>query len=203
MTRPDDWNNLLCEITSAKTVRDVEAPGRRLAAIMDRGRQWASLVGELARRDNKAATALESAMVLREKALAELVGWDQLAFAWCRFYQLHDEWDRWAEQVVIGLLPPMAALSTQEAWTFVVQLLETAEDDTVISVIGAGPIEDLLSSDPEPVAALIEGAAPDNIRLRQALDHVWQMHTPDQQFLRVKRVSHSATERQPPPTPDL
>jgi hypothetical protein len=147
--------SLVSEITSAKTIHDVEAPGRRLRSILDRGGEWTSLVEQLARRDNKAATALESAMVLREKALADLVGWDHLATTWCRFYQLHDEWDRWAEQVVIGLLPPMAALSTQEAWTLVRRLLDTTEDDTVISVIGAGPIEDLLSSDPETVAALI------------------------------------------------
>lgn len=82
--------------------------------------------------------------------------------------------DRWAEQELISDLTLGAApddkCSEDTLW-----LVAAAPNDRFLSVIGAGPIEDLLAREPEYVAALIAREAPANVKLCTALGHCWRM----------------------------
>ncbi len=129
---------------------------------------------------------------MRERLVADVVGWDHVITTWCQFYEHHDRWDQWAEQVLIPLLHDRQLLPTEEAWQVVLGLLEAAPNEKVLGNVGAGPIEDLLSSDPERAAELIEFEADNNPRLRRALVHVWQHGSPQDVFERVKRLAEPA-----------
>jgi hypothetical protein len=116
---------------------------------------------------------------------------NRLVEAWCRWYDRHDSHDRWAEQEAISEFVGIGAQMTmEEAWSLVLRLLVAAPNDRVIGVIGASPIEDLLARDPAMVVGWIEREAPNNLRLRRALSHTWQMPTvPDDVFMRIKQLA--------------
>ena len=76
--------------------------GCRLWRLAESQQGWRSRLAELARRDSKVATALQSALFLRGKLVADIVGRDHLAVTWCRFNDTGDRWDQWAQQAVIS-----------------------------------------------------------------------------------------------------
>jgi hypothetical protein len=191
LTPEQRWSELITAVDASDDPDGLRELGHSLLQFWELA-DWQPRLGDQARRDPKVATALESALLLRGRILADIVGWDHITTTWCRFYDLQDRWDQWAEQMLIPLLQDRQALPAHEAWQVVLSLLEAAPNEKVLGNIGAGPIEDLLSSDPERVAQLIESEANNNPRLRRALAHVWQHRTPEDVFERVKRLAEPA-----------
>lgn len=120
----------------------------------------------------------------------------RLVESWCRWHDTKNSDDRWAEQEAISEFVGIGAQMTmEEAWSVALRLLTAAPNDRVLGVIGASPIEDLLARDPVMVARWIELEAPNNLRLRRALSHTWQMPSvPDDIFVRIKRVAQDDLE---------
>jgi hypothetical protein len=120
----------------------------------------------------------------------------QLVASWCRWYDTHDPGDRWAEQDAISEFVGIGAnMTIGEAWSLMLMLLEAAPNDKVLGVIGASPVEDLLARDPVLVSTWIEDEARNNVRLRRALSHTWQMPSvPDDLFKRVKQLAQDDLE---------
>ena len=183
------WAELIAAIDGSQDPHGLRELGHSLLQFWELDDRWRSQLRDQARRDPKVATALQSASLLNERIVADIIGWDHIALTWCRYYEQHNPWDQWAEQTLIPLFINRQSLPTDEAWHVVLQLLQAAPDDKVLGNIGASPIEDLLSSDPENVARLIESEADNNPRLRRALAHVWQQTIPTETFDRVKRLA--------------
>src|ERR1700691_4275505 len=100
----------------------------------------------------------------------------RLVASWCRWYDTHDPEDQWAEQDAIAEFIGIGGTMTiRELWSLMLKPLEAAPNDRVLGVIGASPIEDLLARDALLVTDWIEEEAPNNVRLRRALSHTWQM----------------------------
>ncbi len=198
-TREDDlealWNELTSQIKAQEHPgSDLKDLGAQLLHFLDVGNEWRSRLADGAVRDAKIATALQEALLLRERIFADLVGLDRLVKCWCDSLgegpgQTDDPWIGWPAQVMHGLIPRLGSFTTLEAWGVVMRLLDVAPNEWVIANIGSGPLEDLLSADPEVVAGLIEDEAPIRPRLREALVHTWQLFTPDDVFARVKRFA--------------
>ena len=192
---PDQqWAELVAAIDASEDPDGLCELGQSLLAFWEL-EDWRPQLREHARRNPKIATALHSASHARERTVADIIGWEQVIPTWCRFYDQHDPWDQWAEQLLISLMPPFPsrqALPTDEAWQLVLGLLKAAPNEKVLGIVGACPLENLLSSDPQHVAHLIELEADRNHRLRRALVHVWRYRTRDDVFERVKRLAEPA-----------
>jgi hypothetical protein len=187
------WNELNHRIDALESPgHDLKDLGQQLLLFLELGDNWKSRLADRARRDPKIATALQEALIMRESELADLVGRDRIVEAWCASLgdgpgDVKDSWHDWSAQVVLGLVPRLGSLTTEEGSDLVLRLLDAAPNQWVIANIGSGPLEDLLSADPENVADLIEREAPERPRLRNALAHTWPLSTPDATFARVKR----------------
>lgn len=75
----------------------------------------------------------------QEKLIGDIVGWDAVASAWCRFYEEGDPWDRWAEQLLIPLLNDGRWMSTEERWSLVLSLLDSAPSEKVLATSAPVP----------------------------------------------------------------
>ncbi|HKX31480.1 MAG TPA: hypothetical protein VJ302_27585 [Blastocatellia bacterium] len=70
-------------------------------------------------------------------------------------------------------------------WAIVKALVVAASDDEALSYIGAGPLEDLLSSNGEQFIELIEQQAVADSRFRFCLAGVWRSGMTDEIWQRV------------------
>jgi hypothetical protein len=189
------WNELTSQIDAQQHPgSDLKELGEQLLHFLDLGDEWRSRLADGAVRNAKIATALEEALLLRERTFVDLVGLDRLVECWCEALgdgpgESDNPWNDWPAQVMLGLIPRLGSFTTLEAWGVVMRLLDAAPNEWVIANIGSGPLENLLSADPEVVAGLIEDEAPIRPRLREALVHTWQLFTPDIIFARVKRLA--------------
>lgn len=59
------------------------------------------------------------------------------------------------------------------AWEFILELVERADSDMLLCLIGAGPLETLLSRYPEPFIKKSEDQARKDARFKICLSHVW------------------------------
>lgn len=91
---------------------------------------------------------------------------------------------RWAVEKVSSL----SLRSPKECWEVVLDIVSATDDEWVLTILGAGPIEDMLSSNPEETIAMIERDAPQNSKLRYALANVWQSDTPDDVWNRLQAI---------------
>lgn len=194
----EDWNRLVGLIDVQEDPDGLEGLGQELLSLVGQNQESSARLAEQARHDNKVATALHLAMLIDSQKLADLVGLDHLVAAWCESNRLtepgsehQDPWMEWPIEVVLGLIPTVGSMTTEDAWSLVLRLLAAAPTEWVITMIGCGPLEDLLDADPDRVADLVEQEAPRNPRLREALVHTWQQATPDPAFDRVKRLAES------------
>jgi len=188
MTPDEPWQSVIAAIQSSRDPEGLRALGHQLWQISQSQPDGMSRLGALARRDSKIATALQATLLFQGRLVADIVGWDHLANTWCRLADGGDPWDEWARQAVIAAITDRA-LSTDEGWKLIGMLLAAAPNNKVLGIIGAGPLEDLLSADPYAVAQRIEVEALTNARLRYALWHLWQSNTPDDVFARVKQFA--------------
>ena len=63
------------------------------------------------------------------------------------------------------------------------------EAQTVVGLLAAGPLEDLLSENGSSFISAIEAEAKNDARFAWALGGVWQSTTPDEIWARVERVA--------------
>ena len=78
--------------------------------------------------------------------------------------------------------------SPKKCWEVVLDIVSATDDEWVLTMLGVGPIEDMLSSYPEETIAMIERDAPQNSKLRYALANVWQSDTPDDVWNRLQAI---------------
>ncbi len=123
-----------------------------------------------------------------------LVTLEEIAEAWCR-YQLRphphgaedDDPDWWAVQLVMD-----ADFWSGEARirSVITLLVERADGDEVLGVVGAGPLEDFVKRYNDDRLAWIERSAAESPRFRQALRNVWIWRAaPPDVFARVERAA--------------
>jgi hypothetical protein len=122
-----------------------------------------------------------------------LVTLEEIADAWCR-YQTRphvvgvddDDPDWWA----VELLMVGGFWSDELRVRAVLDLLvDRAQDDDVIEVVGAGPLEDFVKDYDEDRLVWIERRAASSARFRQALAHVWIWSLEPDVFARVERAA--------------
>ena len=73
-------------------------------------------------------------------------------------------------------------------WRVLLLATEMAEDDGALEVIGAGPLEDLLSQHGPLFIDRVEARARSDGRLRQALSAMWQSEMSDELWTRVQQL---------------
>jgi len=132
-----------------------------------------------------------------EAELIALVTPEEMGLAWCRYasravkVEGHLDWkddqDGWAPELY----------HEEEFWaneefvrTFIVTIADAAPDD-VLGWVGAGPLEDFLTEDPDRISWAEEQAARSE-RFRRALANVWiDSWASDETFLRVEKAARA------------
>lgn len=117
---------------------------------------------------------------------------EEIVAAWIDFEQrphtLHEDWIRdrswWAVEAMMDLQLHDPARALDVAF----QIARTSDTPKVLEMLGAGPLEDLLSEDPTLFDAIaIEAAS--SPRLRVALRSTWQNAMPDDVWQAVQRLA--------------
>jgi hypothetical protein len=124
--------------------------------------------------------------------LLSLVTLEEIADAWCRYQTrphvsgVEDEDpDWWAVEL---LMDSHFHADEQRVRTTLDLLIERAQDDDVLGVAAAGPLEDFLTAD-EDRLRWIEQRAAESLRFRQALRHVWVWRLPSEAFARIEEAA--------------
>jgi hypothetical protein len=73
------------------------------------------------------------------------------------------------------LMHDLITFRPEEAWKRILALVTEAKDDNTLKLIGAGPLEDLLSSEAEIFIDRVEAQAAASSRFRICLSNVWGM----------------------------
>lgn len=80
----------------------------------------------------------------------------------------------------------------EEAWQRILVLIDEA-DDYSLGLIGAGPLEDLLSTDAEQFIERVEAQATTNPRFRVSLLNVWGYSVIEESiYLRIRRAAEQS-----------
>ena len=82
----------------------------------------------------------------------------------------------------------LALRSPKECWQVVLDILSATNDEWVLTNLGAGPIESMLSFNPEETIAMIEREAPQNSKLRSTLSNVWRNNIPDDTWSKLQAI---------------
>jgi hypothetical protein len=80
---------------------------------------------------------------------------------------------------IAGLMPGSESLSPEDVWEVILAVLSMRPSDEVISVLAAGPLEDLIESEGDVFIERIETEARKNPAFRQLLGGVWRSGTPE------------------------
>lgn len=99
-----------------------------------------------------------------------------------------DSKEREAHRWAVSRISSLSRESPKECWEVVLDIVSATDDEWVLTMLGVGPIEDMLSSYPEETIAMIERDAPQNSKLRYALANVWQSDTPDDVWNRLQAI---------------
>jgi len=73
------------------------------------------------------------------------------------------------------LMHDLITFRPEEAWRRILAVIAEAKDDHALKLIGAGPLEDLLSFDAEQFIERVEAQAAADSRFRVSLSNVWGM----------------------------
>ncbi len=121
----------------------------------------------------------------RVDELLQVVTPRQIAKTWVRYQHGEADADWWAVDLWMS----------REWWDDearvrdgLLRLVEAAESDDDLSIIGAGPLEVFVCDD-ESRVHWIERQAPSSPAFRQALAYVWAWELSDRMFWRVERAS--------------
>jgi hypothetical protein len=84
---------------------------------------------------------------------------EELAQVWCRWHDLGQDENQWAEQDFISDVIEQDQ-TVEECFEIVLRLLAVAPNSRVLGIIGTSPVEDLLAREPSRVASLIVTESP-------------------------------------------
>jgi hypothetical protein len=71
------------------------------------------------------------------------------------------------------MVEEMVKRDPDAAWPFVLDLVSRAEDDRMLALIAAGPLEELIIAHGDRLIERIEAVAPGDLKFRPALRGVW------------------------------
>ena len=75
-----------------------------------------------------------------------------------------------------------------EIWKFILEVLKETNNEKVLSRLAAGPLENLLSLNPERAYEQIEMEARKNDKLRAILGGLWQNLIPDDIWKKLQKI---------------
>ncbi len=125
---------------------------------------------------------------------------EDIASGWIAFYlrcgrpttaegaQVHDEDPNWR---AVHAVSDLRFADPARTLDIVFRIARTSSDDWVLENLGAGPLEDLIDSDPtllDPIAL----EAPASPALRFALQCVWQRDMSEDTWARLQRIANSS-----------
>jgi hypothetical protein len=121
----------------------------------------------------------------RVDELLQVVTPQEIAETWVRYHHGEADADWWAVELWLSLEWWADEARVRDG---LLRLVDAAESDEDLAIIGAGPLETFVSED-ESRVQWIEQQAPGSPALRRALAHVWAWELPDRMFWRVERAS--------------
>lgn len=116
---------------------------------------------------------------------------ESIAQAWVRYQNTDDDGterlrDWWAIQIWLGSAVFDDEIRHREG---LLRLIDAAQSDDDLGIIGAGPMEDFITSHTESRLAWIETEASRSPSFRRVLASVWIWSIPEDAFLRVERAA--------------
>jgi len=78
--------------------------------------------------------------------------------------------------------------SPRECWEFILDVIQHTDDEWVLTNLAAGPLENLLSVNPEEVILWIEKEVGNNPKLKQQLGSIWKNIIPDHIWKRFEKI---------------
>lgn len=148
--------------------------------------QLRSLVRTAASEDDRIASVLYEAFRYDDdqRAFERVMGRQAIVAGWVRYSASKrvDSETFWAWQAVSDAND----WPTDDFWGLILDLVDAATDESVISMIGVGPIEDFIGGGWEGAVKRIEAEAPRNARLRQALASAWTSGIPEEFVQRIE-----------------
>jgi hypothetical protein len=182
------WRLLRDWIDTTERPDDGDLYAAGMLALTEQSTEWANRVTGTAKRSQKVSSVLAESLSGNPARLLSLVGRDRLAEVWVRYQREGSDWDFWAADFMMAA---DGQLSTDEFWSLVIDLAAaSAQDEEALSMVGVGPIEDLLHTDWEAAIVHIERDAPGNEPLRRALSCVWRLiDVPPEIIERVHRAA--------------
>jgi len=114
----------------------------------------------------------------------------KLVKSWMQLQQLPEDSNEitnlmWASDEVLKL----ALRKPQQCWEFILKVLQLTEDEWILTNLAAGPLENLLSLNPDVAFEWIENEFPNNKKLQSLLNGVWQNLIPDEVWHKLKNLA--------------
>jgi len=75
-----------------------------------------------------------------------------------------------------------------EGFNFILEVLKQTDDEWVLTNLAAGPLESLLAIHPKEGLTLIEREIPQNPKLKNILQDVWQNLMPEETWQRLQKL---------------
>jgi len=82
----------------------------------------------------------------------------------------------------------MTIQQPEECWKVVMKIFGETTDEWILTNLGAGPIESLLSRHPDMMLPMVEREAKTNKRFKDVLNNVWQNQMSDEVWQRLQAV---------------
>lgn len=200
----DRWWSVIRELAAAaETDEQVENLGWLLGAALAERKDLTAQVAPEALEDRRLTCLLAQAIDLASLGSSEtlyegerhtfrLFGLARVVRAYLEYQRTESDLDFWAYSVIGALI----AEDPVEAWNVLLALVAEAPDDDVLGVIGAGFLEDFVSSHAVTYIDKIEATAAANPRFRQALACTWIWNAvPEPVFERLARAAGSDLDR--------
>jgi len=115
---------------------------------------------------------------------------DELVSAWLRHWSGHEE-ERSIEAFNEVYFTSVAN-DANASWRLIRKLVEGARTDHELGMIGAGPLEDFLSTHADAWIAAVEDEARHDPKFRFALSGTWQAVLPDERWRWVREATAGA-----------
>ena len=200
----DRWWSVIRELAAAaETDEQIENLGWLLGAALAERKDLSAQVAPEALEDRRLTCLLAQAIDLAwlgssetlyegERHTFRLFGLDRVVGAYLEYQRTGSDLDFWAYSVIGALI----AEDHAEAWNVLLALVAEAHDDGVLGVVGAGFLEDFVSSHAGTYIDKIEATAAVNPRFRQALACTWIWNAvPEPVFERLARAAGSDLDR--------
>lgn len=200
--RFDLWWAAIRELTRrAASADEITNLSYVLAAALEEVDTLAAHIRDEAVRDYRLAALLAEAVRhawmgddgTAELHVRDLFGVEFIVSTYLRYQRTGDEIDFWAWEIVSGLVSE----ARDEAWLMLLAIIDAADDDDeVLGCVGAGPLEDFVSSYGPDYLDEIEREAALRPGLRSALSAMWVWDDlPAVAFERIAKAAQGNLDR--------